>query len=605
MGNAIMKLVKKMEGVLKRRNVVLSNSKDEETEAQGRKFHDDPLVSLVQGLVTPSKTTINASGEEQVEDISPTTLEAAKTLSKIASQKSKSVDKGRRYKRRKESKGKNVVTGLDFQEEVNTGNEGVNTGSITVSTGSGQVTTDSIKVSIPSPVRSRREGKAPMTEEEETQASKKTKEKILQEEASLAEAIRRAQVQFQAQYYIEEYWNVIRAKLEANAELKESVLGKDLNEEDFAKKMVELVNQRKKQFAEERARERRSKPMTQSQLRTYMSNYLKNQGTWKLTQLKKLTFEEVKSEFEKLVRQVDTFVPMSFEATKESLKKFGVELQAKTVKRLKIGDKDAQSTKEKVAETKKDEPTKKKGKRRKQIARKGLHTDKDETKKDEDSDEDDSFSGTQVLINPVPVATKPPSIVTYKIMKRGKKGVYQIIRANGTVKIYISFGAMLKDITRDDITEIFRIVMQRYGMDGPEDEYEKVLWRYLKNMFDAPLSTDSIWSLPSQQRIINWVYYDLCRVHCLNLDSAEIYMLTERSYPLSAEVCKAMLDKKLQGGVNTPGSDENSMKLYDLMYILSMLLKRFNAEKVRCCKDQIMTIQRVADRSQETDSDTS
>ncbi|GKB78696.1 hypothetical protein Tco_0945591 [Tanacetum coccineum] len=136
------------------------------------------------------KTTVNASGEEQVEDISPTTLKAAKTLSKIASQKSKSVDKGRRYKRRKESKGKNVVTGLDFQEEVNTGNEGVNTGSITVSTGSGQVTTDSIKVSIPSPVRSRREGKAPMTEEEETQASKKTKEKILQEEASLAEAIR-------------------------------------------------------------------------------------------------------------------------------------------------------------------------------------------------------------------------------------------------------------------------------------------------------------------------------------------------------------------------------------------------------------------------------
>ncbi|GKF74973.1 hypothetical protein Tco_0224417, partial [Tanacetum coccineum] len=83
-GNAIVKLVnkvKKLEGFLKRRNVVLSDSEEEEPEAQGRKSQDDPLVSLVQGLVTPSMTTVNASGEEQVEDISPNTLQAAKTLS--------------------------------------------------------------------------------------------------------------------------------------------------------------------------------------------------------------------------------------------------------------------------------------------------------------------------------------------------------------------------------------------------------------------------------------------------------------------------------------------------------------------------------------------
>ncbi|GKA03880.1 hypothetical protein Tco_0676661 [Tanacetum coccineum] len=34
--------------------------------------------------------------------------------------------------------------------------------------------------------------------------------------------------------------------------------------------------------------------------------------------------------------------------------------------------------------------------------------------------------------------------------------------------------AMLKDITRDDLTELYRIVMNRYGMNGPEDELEKV-----------------------------------------------------------------------------------------------------------------------------------
>ncbi|GKG19715.1 hypothetical protein Tco_0376814, partial [Tanacetum coccineum] len=98
-----------------------------------------------------------------------------------------------------------------------------------------------------------------------------------------------------------------------------------------------------------------------------MMNYLKNQGTWKLSQLKKLSFEEVKEEFDKLVKQVESFAPISFEATKTSLKRFGEELQTKTPRRLK-DDKDV--------EAKDEEPTKKSG-RRKQMARKGMHTSVD------------------------------------------------------------------------------------------------------------------------------------------------------------------------------------------------------------------------------------
>ncbi|GKF69230.1 hypothetical protein Tco_0202287, partial [Tanacetum coccineum] len=74
MGNAIVKLVnkvKKLEGLLKKKHVVVSDSKEEEPEAQGRKSQDDPLDSSVQGLVTPSTTKVDASGEEQVEDITP------------------------------------------------------------------------------------------------------------------------------------------------------------------------------------------------------------------------------------------------------------------------------------------------------------------------------------------------------------------------------------------------------------------------------------------------------------------------------------------------------------------------------------------------------
>ncbi|GJS14008.1 hypothetical protein Tco_0408480 [Tanacetum coccineum] len=270
MGSAIVKLVKKvkkLEGILKRKNVVFSDFEEEEPEDQGRKR------------------------EEQVEDISPNTLEVAKTLSRVASQKPKSIDKGRRYKRRKETKGKKVVTSLDFQEEVNTGAE-------------------------------------------------------------------------------DEDWDLIRAKIEANAELSKK----------------------------ERAKAKRNKPMTQSQLRTYMMNYLKNQGTWKLSQLKNLCFKEVKEEFDKLVKQ--TSKPAS--------------------KRLKSD------------EQKMYEPAKKTGRGEKY--------------------------GKE------------------KIIKQGERGVYQIIREDGTDIMYINFGAMLKDITRDDLTELYRIVMNRYGLIwSPEDELNKKL----------------------------------------------------------------------------------------------------------------------------------
>ncbi|GKC27415.1 reverse transcriptase [Tanacetum coccineum] len=346
------------------------------------------------------------------------------------------------------------------EKEINTGREEINTGIEEVSTGSTKV--DSGTTSK----RGQREGKAPMIKED-IQATHKTKEQMRQEEAGLEEAIklqaqldeevakqiyldkmiakrmaeeealteqqkkRKAQVQFEAQFYTEEDWDVIRSKLEANAELSKDMLGQDLSEQDFAKRMVDMVNQRKKHFAEEIAKAKRNKPMTQSQLKIYMSNYLKNQGTWELSQLKKLKFEEIKEEFDK----------------------YGKELQTKTSKKQKIDDKDVPAIGEKVTEVKEEEQVKRTGKRKKQ--------------------------------------------------KQGQRSVYQIIRANGTDTVYMSFGAMIKDFTREDLIELYRLVMQKYGTNRPEDAYDKVLWSDLRTMFDPPLIEDAIWSLPLQQKMVS------------------------------------------------------------------------------------------------------
>ncbi|GJV91580.1 hypothetical protein Tco_1539393 [Tanacetum coccineum] len=147
--------------------------------------------------------------------------------------------------------------------------------------------------------------------EEDIQDSHKTKEQIRQEQAGLEEAIK-LQAQLDAevakQIYLDKMIAKRMAKEEALSEQQKKrksqvqfeaqfyTGGGDLPEQDFEKRMVDMVNQRKKHFAEEITKAKRNKPITQSQLRIYMSNYLKNQGTWKLSQLKNLSFEEIKDD---------------------------------------------------------------------------------------------------------------------------------------------------------------------------------------------------------------------------------------------------------------------------------------------------------------------
>ncbi|GJT26360.1 hypothetical protein Tco_0906635 [Tanacetum coccineum] len=67
----------------------------------------------------------------------------------------------------------------------------------------------------------------------------------------------------------------------------------------------------------------------------------------------------------------------------------------------------------------------------------------------------------EVVVDAIPLASKPPSIVDYKIIKEGKIIYYQIIRADGSSK-------------------------------RPEDGYERVLWGDLKTMFEHHVE-DAVW----------------------------------------------------------------------------------------------------------------
>ncbi|GJV05112.1 gag-pol polyprotein [Tanacetum coccineum] len=73
----------------------------------------------------------------------------------------------------------------------------------------------------------------------------------------------------------------IQARVEADEELAQRLQAEEremYTEAEQARILEKLINKRKRYFAAQRAEERRNKPPTQAQQRTYMSNYIKHMG---------------------------------------------------------------------------------------------------------------------------------------------------------------------------------------------------------------------------------------------------------------------------------------------------------------------------------------
>nr|GEY14119.1 retrovirus-related Pol polyprotein from transposon TNT 1-94 [Tanacetum cinerariifolium] len=100
------------------------------------------------------------------------------------------------------------------------------------------------------------------------------------------DAERIARVHEEASSFNVEEWEDIQATIEADEELALKIQAEERKKYCKAVKarlLVDLINQRKRHFAQQRAEERRNKPLTQAQQRTYMSNYVKHKGSHTLT----------------------------------------------------------------------------------------------------------------------------------------------------------------------------------------------------------------------------------------------------------------------------------------------------------------------------------
>ncbi|GKB98381.1 hypothetical protein Tco_0984518 [Tanacetum coccineum] len=182
------------------------------------------------------------------------------------------------------------------------------------------------------------------------------------------------------------------------------------------------MNRRKKHFAKLRAEEIRRKPSTKAQKINLMSIYLKNMAGYK----------------HKVVKDSKT-------RTEESSKRAGDELESDKSKKQKIDE---------HVEAEKDDNTK-----------------EEEMKKHMEIVQD----GEEIAIDAIPLDTKPPMIVEYKIVKKGHKGFYHLIRADGSSKRYSSMIRMLQGIDREDLETLWKLVKEKHGINRPVDEYERML----------------------------------------------------------------------------------------------------------------------------------
>ncbi|GJU02674.1 hypothetical protein Tco_1113012 [Tanacetum coccineum] len=194
-----------------------------------------------------------------------------------------------------------------------------------------------------------------------------------------------------------ESWDNTQAMMDVDYQMAQQLQAEEqeqLSIEEKSKLFVQLLEARKKHFAEMRAGEKRNKPPTQAQQRKLYCNYLKNMEGYTLKQLKGLKFEVIKEMFDKTFKRVNTFVEYktklvegSEKRAEDSTKRAGTELEQEVAKKQKIDDAKVDDDQEEA--------------RMKELM--NIVPDEEE-----------------VAINAIPLATKPPCIVDWKIIKEGK-----------------------------------------------------------------------------------------------------------------------------------------------------------------------------------------
>ncbi|GKB15917.1 hypothetical protein Tco_0849840 [Tanacetum coccineum] len=178
-----------------------------------------------------------------------------------------------------------------------------------------------------------------------------------------------------------------------------------------------------------------------------------------LKQLKGFKFEVIKDMFDKAFKRVNTFVDYKTKLVEEHSKKAGTETESSSKK-----------------------------------AGEEIESDKSKKQKLDEKEEEhmEIVIDKDAAIDAIPLATKPVPVIGFQIHRKGGNGYYEIMRADGSAKIYLLFSQLLKEFDREDLENLWKVVKAKHGYTMPEEAYERVLWGDLKVMFEPQLE-DAVW----------------------------------------------------------------------------------------------------------------
>ncbi|GJT65314.1 putative ribonuclease H-like domain-containing protein [Tanacetum coccineum] len=272
------------------------------------------------------------------------------------------------------------------------------------------------------------------------------------------------------------------------------------------------MDKRKKHFVKLRAEEIRRKPPTKAQKSNQMCTYLKNMANYKHSQLKNKSFKEIQMLFDNAIKWIDSFVPMDSEVVegsksqaKGSKKRTRKELDKESVKRQKLED-DAEKVELKLCL--------------------------------EIVPRDDEAINVESLAIKYPIVDWKTHILTEDKM------YYEIIRADGSIKFYKKFTAMLDDFDRQDVLDLYRLVKEIFEITSPEG-YDRLLWGDLITLFEP--------------------------INVLLMDTRITIRITvEKKYPLTPEMLSRMLSGKLE-------VDRECEMAYELLRFTKSQLKKYKS----------------------------
>nr|GEZ49873.1 hypothetical protein [Tanacetum cinerariifolium] len=275
-------------------------------------------------------------------------------------------------------------------------------------------------------------------------------------------------------------WDDIQAKIYANAQLAQGFHEEEqlpFTDDEKARFLWNLKRKEENYLLQKKAEEKINKPLTKAQQRSIMSTYLKNMDGWKPRALKNKSCAEIQELFDKAMKKINSFINFRTELVEESTKKD----KAKTTQESnskREGDKldQERSKKQKVEDDKESEEL-----------RKCL--------------EIIPYDGDEVTIDAIPLSSKSPTIVDYKIYQEGKK---------------------------EDLEVLCRLVKDRFEKVMPVNHMDSFLLHNLKTMFEHHVE-DNVWK--NQQglaKLKNWKLFDSCRVYRVTIQNILYYLLVEK-----------------------------------------------------------------------------